>query len=42
MVIEQPVNQSSTPSTPLPTYTDNPPEEVDPVISRLSQFLDDF
>ncbi|WP_341526952.1 plasmid segregation centromere-binding protein ParR [Nostoc sp. UHCC 0302] len=24
------------------SYTANPPQEVDPVISRLSQFLDDF
>ncbi len=47
MVTEQPVIQSSTPSATVPevantTYADNPPEEVDPVISRLSQFLDDF
>ncbi|MDP5338051.1 MAG: plasmid segregation centromere-binding protein ParR [Nodularia sp. (in: cyanobacteria)] len=45
MVTERPVIQSSTPSVPEvanTTYADNPPEEVDPVISRLSQFLDDF
>jgi hypothetical protein len=47
MVTERPVIQSSTPSATVPevaniTYADNPPEEVDPVISRLSQFLDDF
>lgn len=47
MVSEHPVIQSSTPSAPVsevanPTYAEEPPEEVDPVISRLSQFLDDF
>ncbi|WP_414529413.1 plasmid segregation centromere-binding protein ParR [Nodularia chucula] len=46
MVSEQPVIQSSTPSAPVSevanTYAEEPPEEVDPVISRLSQFLDDF
>lgn len=47
MVTERPVIQSSTPSAPITevantTYADNTPEEVDPVISRLSQFLDDF
>ena len=46
-VTEQQVMTSSTPSAPVPevantTYDDDPPEEVDPVISRLSQFLDDF
>ncbi|WP_414544200.1 MULTISPECIES: plasmid segregation centromere-binding protein ParR [Nostocaceae] len=47
MVTERPVIQPPTPSTPTsevanPTYDVHPPEEVDPVISRLSQFLDDF
>ncbi|KZL50372.1 MULTISPECIES: hypothetical protein [Cyanophyceae] len=47
MVTERPVIESSTPSAPVAevannTYADNPHEEVDPVISRLSQFLDDF
>ncbi|TVP60330.1 MAG: plasmid segregation centromere-binding protein ParR [Nodularia sp. (in: Bacteria)] len=45
MVTEHPVIQSSTPSVTevaTTTYADDPPEEVDPVISRLSQFLDDF
>ncbi|MDB9374127.1 plasmid segregation centromere-binding protein ParR [Nodularia sphaerocarpa] len=47
MVSERPVIQSSTPSAAVQevantTYVDYPPEEVDPVISRLSQFLDDF
>ncbi|MDH6059411.1 plasmid segregation centromere-binding protein ParR [Chrysosporum bergii ANA360D] len=41
MVTEQPATQSAN-SSAVPTYADNPPEEVDPVISRLSQFLDDF
>lgn len=46
-VNERPVIQSSTPSAPVPevvntTYADDPPEEVDPLISRLSEFLDDF
>jgi hypothetical protein len=46
-VTEQQVIPSSTPSASVPevvntTDDDHPPEEVDPVISRLSQFLDDF
>ncbi|UKO97340.1 plasmid segregation centromere-binding protein ParR [Nostoc sp. UHCC 0870] len=52
MVTERPVIYSSPPPAPTPapaadvvnttTYPVEPPEEVDPVISRLSQFLDDF
>ncbi|GAX36629.1 plasmid segregation centromere-binding protein ParR [Nodularia sp. NIES-3585] len=45
MVTERPVVQSSIPTVSEvanTTYADDPPEEVDPVISRLSQFLDDF
>ncbi|HIK04500.1 MAG TPA: plasmid segregation centromere-binding protein ParR [Trichormus sp. M33_DOE_039] len=30
------------PTATTPTYPVNPPEEVDPLISRLSQYLDDF
>jgi len=48
MVAERPVIHDSTPGTSVvevvsSTYVlDAPPQEVDPVISRLSQFLDDF
>ncbi|MBD2343956.1 plasmid segregation centromere-binding protein ParR [Anabaena subtropica] len=51
MVTERPVVYSAPPSAPAsavevvnptPTYVVEPPEEVDPVISRLSQYLDDF
>ncbi|AFY50243.1 hypothetical protein Nos7524_4490 [Nostoc sp. PCC 7524] len=52
MVTERPVVYSSPPPAPAvevvnpttttPTYAVNPPEEVDPLISRLSQYLDDF
>ncbi|MDZ8056165.1 MAG: plasmid segregation centromere-binding protein ParR [Aulosira sp. ZfuVER01] len=50
MVAERPVViQSSTPATSVAEVVHNttysappPPQEVDPVISRLSQFLDDF
>ncbi|MEA5579972.1 plasmid segregation centromere-binding protein ParR [Nodularia harveyana UHCC-0300] len=47
IVSEQQVIHSSIPSAveselANATYADDPPEEIDPVISRLSQFLDDF
>ncbi|MDF5716850.1 MAG: plasmid segregation centromere-binding protein ParR [Rhizonema sp. NSF051] len=52
MVNHVPIVQSPTPSKPpvvevintsyTPTNTAAPPQEVDPVISRISQFLDDF
>jgi hypothetical protein len=46
MVTERPINQPPTSSAAVEvinnTYAAKPPEEVDPVISRLSQFLDDF
>jgi hypothetical protein len=54
MVTERPVVYSSPPpapavevvnptaTTPTPNYAVHPPEEVDPLISRLSQYLDDF
>jgi hypothetical protein len=49
MLNERPFFQSPNPSAPTvevvnhPAYTPaSPPQEVDPVISRLSQFLDDF
>ncbi|BAZ31994.1 hypothetical protein NIES4074_44680 [Cylindrospermum sp. NIES-4074] len=49
MLSERSFVQYSTPSSPMveivnnSTYIpDTPPQEVDPVISRLSQFLDDF
>ncbi len=47
MVTERSIIQPPTTSAPAvevlnTTYQTAPPEEVDPVISRLSQFLDDF
>lgn len=51
MVHQTPAIQSPTPSTAVSevvnhtvttTYTATPPQDVDPVISRLSQYLDDF
>ncbi|PLZ15753.1 plasmid segregation centromere-binding protein ParR [Fischerella thermalis WC246] len=51
MVHQTPAIQSPTPSTAVSevvnhtvttTYTATPPQGVDPVISRLSQYLDDF
>jgi len=40
---ERPLTQPPTTVVHNPTYTPEPsPQEVDPVISRLSQFLDDF
>jgi hypothetical protein len=40
---ERPLTQSPTAVVNNPTYTPEPSaQEVDPVISRLSQFLDDF
>lgn len=48
MVAERPVIHYSTPGTSVVEVVNNtyvppaPPQEVDPVISRLSQFLDDF
>ncbi|PLZ96211.1 plasmid segregation centromere-binding protein ParR [Fischerella thermalis CCMEE 5198] len=51
MVHQTPAIQSPTPSTAVSevvnhtvttTYTATPPQDVDPVINRLSQYLDDF
>ncbi|PLZ98223.1 plasmid segregation centromere-binding protein ParR [Fischerella thermalis CCMEE 5268] len=51
MVHQTPATQSPTPSTAVSevvnhtvttTYTATPPQDIDPVISRLSQYLDDF
>ncbi|MFB2768104.1 plasmid segregation centromere-binding protein ParR [Pelatocladus sp. BLCC-F211] len=51
MVNQTQAIQSPLPSTPVPevvnhtvttSYTVPPPQDVDPVISRLSQYLDDF
>ncbi|WP_427156855.1 plasmid segregation centromere-binding protein ParR [Aliinostoc sp. HNIBRCY26] len=36
------VNPTATTPPPPPSYPVNPPEEADPLISRLSQYLDDF
>ncbi len=47
MVSERSITQPPTTSAPAvevlnTSYMSSSPEEVDPVISRLSQFLDDF